>query len=206
MRMVLKKNPLPAMFKTSFRYYQEFQLDPTLISPAPYTFSANGLYDPNITGIGHQPRGFDQLMSLYDHFVVVGVKARFEFENRCNCASAVSVVVHDSSSTLTDVEDIGEYKVAKHVTVGGENGTNAHSTIKSITMKLNPNKFLGRSKPLSDSQLKGSTFANPVEQAFFSIYQWPVNNVGIIDPPAAQCRVWLDYTAVLIEPKLPSKS
>jgi len=42
-------------------------------------FSLNSLYDPDITGVGHQPYGFDQMASLYSNYIVesVSIQARF---------------------------------------------------------------------------------------------------------------------------------
>lgn len=42
-------------------------------------FSLNSLYDPDITGVGHQPYGYDQMASLYSNYVVqsVSIQARF---------------------------------------------------------------------------------------------------------------------------------
>ena len=75
-RVPANLGPLPMTQKAKFNYFNGFNLDVGAVGiPASYVFSANGLYDPNITGIGHQPRGFDQLMALYDHYVVIGVRA-----------------------------------------------------------------------------------------------------------------------------------
>lgn len=41
--------------------------------------SVNGLFDPNITHIGHQPRGFDQYMSFFDHYIVLESKCKFTY-------------------------------------------------------------------------------------------------------------------------------
>ena len=39
-----------------------------------HSFSANGLYDPNLAVGGHQPMGFDEQMAIYDHYCVLGAK------------------------------------------------------------------------------------------------------------------------------------
>ena len=42
-------------------------------------FVANGAFDPNLTGVGHQPRGFDQFMAGYETFTVTGSKISVNF-------------------------------------------------------------------------------------------------------------------------------
>lgn len=39
---------------------------------AVYNFSANSLYDPNVTGVGHQPMGRDEVAALYQNYHVSG--------------------------------------------------------------------------------------------------------------------------------------
>jgi len=39
-----------------------------------HTFHANSLYDPDNTGVGGQPPGFDEYMTLYHYYTVVGGK------------------------------------------------------------------------------------------------------------------------------------
>jgi hypothetical protein len=58
---------------------------------ASYVFSGNGLYDPNITGTGHQPYGYDLYNVLYRRYVVhsSNIKATFMLtpgvEQVCMC-------------------------------------------------------------------------------------------------------------------------
>lgn len=44
-------------------------------------YSLNGLYDPNITGVGHQPMGFDELMAIYTQYKVVSTKVELTWSN-----------------------------------------------------------------------------------------------------------------------------
>jgi hypothetical protein len=39
-----------------------------------YLFNLNSLFDPNRTGVGHQPLGFDQLATLYEKYRVYNVR------------------------------------------------------------------------------------------------------------------------------------
>lgn len=43
-----------------------------------HTFSLNSMYDPDVTGIGHQPLGFDQLANFYQRYRVHGCKVIVE--------------------------------------------------------------------------------------------------------------------------------
>ena len=40
---------------------------------------ANGLYDPQVSTGGHQPRGFDEFMTTYDMYTVHGSRASGSF-------------------------------------------------------------------------------------------------------------------------------
>lgn len=41
-------------------------------------YRANSLFDPDYTGVGHQPYGFDQWATLFNHYVVLGSKITFK--------------------------------------------------------------------------------------------------------------------------------
>lgn len=67
--------PIPDRMVTKLSYYQVI----TLTGGAgiqDQVFSLNCLYDPDISGGGHQPRGFDQWASFYARYRVVAVSAR----------------------------------------------------------------------------------------------------------------------------------
>jgi len=58
---------------TKLSYYQIISLPNTTITDS--VFSLNCLYDPDISGGGHQPRGFDQWASFYSRYRVLSVEA-----------------------------------------------------------------------------------------------------------------------------------
>jgi len=69
---------IPQRFFTRLRYVSLQIGTTTTISPGYYQFAANGLNDPNLTGGGHQPMGFDQLSALYKDYRVHAVKVKVQ--------------------------------------------------------------------------------------------------------------------------------
>lgn len=188
---------MPLKFLTKMRYTTTTELNPstgTLASVQVYR--ANGLYDPDVTGVGHQPRGFDQLMLLYDHFIVLGANITVRFASRDvdTVDQICCIALRDSSTVETDMIDYTEQgTVVSGVCDGG-----AGSKALTLRMKVNPNKFLSRSRPLSDPHLKGSVTSDPSEQCFFHVASSAISSedAGIIN-----AYVIIDYIVALIEPK-----
>lgn len=195
--------PLRTKQRAKHIYHEEFSLDPGAVgSPASYVFSCNGLYDPNITGVGHQPRGFDQLTQLYDHYVVIGAKMTVHAINTdTGNGNMIIAMIRDGTTVLSSPNDILEARFIKSKVMSPE-GSGKNQA--QMTIKVNPNKFLGKSKPLSSSELKGSSSSNPSEQCFFHLYGIP--QPSQIDTAAIWVRVRIEYETVWIEPKQPSES
>lgn len=65
-------NVLPRNFRRTLRYVETFSLTTGAagIIGSVQSMTLNSLYDPNQTGTGHQPYGFDQLSSFYNKFIV----------------------------------------------------------------------------------------------------------------------------------------
>lgn len=61
------------------RYVEEVNLSQeniTGLTGSEYAFRLNSLFDPNFTGVGHQPRGFDQMAALYANYCVYKVQVQ----------------------------------------------------------------------------------------------------------------------------------
>ena len=69
----------PQSMRTKLRYATRVDFVPTGTTVVSKTFLANGLYDPDTTVGGHQPRGFDEFMAAYTTFTVQGSKASCSF-------------------------------------------------------------------------------------------------------------------------------
>lgn len=194
------RSPVATKMITRMKYNDAISINPATNQCATHVFSANGLYDPDVSGVGGQPRGFDQLMALYDHFVAIGAKLDLYIGNSDNTSSmVVGIAVLDTSTASTSARYYMESAYVKSIIVqGGNQGA------RKLSLSVNPNKFLGRSHPLSDSQLKGSTSSNPTEGVFFHVFAYSPDTA--IEPGDVNIDATVTYQAALIEPKIPNAS
>jgi len=65
------KGPMPSEFVTQLSYAA--QVETTAGTPI-WVFRMNSLFDPDRTGVGHQPYGRDQLANIYNRYRVNGFK------------------------------------------------------------------------------------------------------------------------------------
>lgn len=192
-----KSLPLGKSFKFQTRYVDsKVALDPGPSGQQTYVFSLNGLYDPDITGTGHQPIGFDQIMPLYDHYHVIGAKYKVTFANTDTTKQAlVACQIKDTNTTSQNFDEIVENGRTKYATLGVE--ASGQST-RTISGGVNLSKFFGR-KVLQGSKYGGTIAGNPADGCFLHLHVGPSAHLED-NFPVLMC-VQIDYIAILTEPK-----
>lgn len=76
--------PIPDRWTCKMHYTDRYTLstDATLSTlGTQHKWNLNSLYDPDQTGVGHQPYGFDQLSGLYQRYKVTAVRFEFIFSD-----------------------------------------------------------------------------------------------------------------------------
>lgn len=100
------KNPLATGALLKFKYADsDFNMSTTVgVSYVTInTFSGNSLFDPDVTGVGVQPYGYDPLASLYGSYNVIGSKIKVRFY------TAESPVYKAICSVIPSVDDVLDY-------------------------------------------------------------------------------------------------
>ena len=193
---------MPAKYQAKLRYSTTFTLTPSAANiVSQRVFSANGMYDPDVTGVGHQPRGFDQIMSLYSHYTVTKCEMRcmFDASQPHDGAYIIGIYEDQLQASNTDPEDIME----KSKMVSYMNSTAlGRNTVKFTSY---PNRRLGYNNPGNlQGPYKGSSSTNPSDQIFLKPFTfWPSNQHTIQDVTVVAV---IDYTAVFSELIQPTKS
>lgn len=190
---------MPTKLKRTFNYCAKITLNGGTAGTADSKrFSCNSLYDPDRTSIGHQPMGFDQFLGvLFDHYTVIGAKITIncmaQTNTRPDANQIISIKVVDTSSSQNDITASIEQGRVVYGMLGGSDG---NASTLNLSHKCNPAKFLGRSRPLSDPDLKGNVSSSPNEECFFEINAASIEER---DAPPVDCLVTIQYTAILTE-------
>lgn len=179
------------------RYHETFPLEPAANLGATEVISANGLFAPSVGVDAHQPRGFDQMMSMYTHFTVMGAKCTASFTQTDGTDGCQAVVaVRGRRSAFNSKFDVLEDRNVSFRTLGKDRT----GVPVVVSRTFSTRKFLGKRNPLDDDILQGTAIANPNEEAFFHISVIPLtaDPIGVIN-----VSVDIMYVVTFTEPRLP---
>jgi len=149
-------------------YNDTFTLTSTGGALYEYLFRANSCYDPNLSGTGHQPYGFDQLAAFYNHYDVLSSVANITAVPTTISTGVSTVVgcyIADDSTAYTDYGTYiearrGTYRITPPTNVGV-----APVRFKSI---FSAKKFFSRSRDKGETT--AIVTANPTEEAIFHVW------------------------------------
>lgn len=210
-RTALLKTPLfPIVVKERCQlYYERIGFSaPTSGNAVQYVFTANGMFDPNITGTGHQPMGFDQMMSLYNQYTVYHSAITVTFHGD-GLAIRGGVALSPDGAAITDPTLWMENGLLNsHAIVMDGTNLATQAFIPQIRLDCDVKKYFGRRGDkdlLDDRQLAGTAAANPAEQVYFAIVAWQLNADGTTSTSIG-VDVLIEYDAFYWEPRKESVS
>lgn len=192
--------PVPASKLVKLKYVGTRQLNADVSTVSSYVFSANGLYDPDITGLGHQPMGFDQWMTFYDHYTVIGSKITVKALNTGAAATdsqVIGITLHDNPVGGASTEINMEQATSSWKVLPPMGTANATILRKGFSAK----RFFGRPKSaiVNSSDFRGTNAANPTEGSYFIV--WAGGLIPTDNPSQTNLLVTIEYTAVFNERK-----
>lgn len=163
--------PIPRYKKAVLTYAAYKSYDPSSTATAVQDWAANGLYDPDITGVGHQPMGFDQLMDQYSNYYVYKVQVKTVWMPATNPPNDVTtsfIVGSSIGHTVGSTEAIDQrlernksvYKWFNHNTPGGVYTTQTVKPWKSLGIPFKDDANMGDASTNPSTMLYVSTFAD----------------------------------------------
>ncbi len=165
------------------RYCDEVALNPGA-AYGQYTFRGNSCFDPDETGIGHQPLYYDQYAAVYSKYKVISSRCRVTVSNY-NASASSCVVLVPSSEILTATS----YMIAMEQPYAKRTELLPISTRagvqSSISSAISTEKVIGLSKmQLASEDYSALTGATPA-----SVWYW---NIAAFDVAAVSVRMLVD--------------
>jgi len=183
-------------FPTKLRYCDNYQISiATAGVPSYQVWMVNSLFDPDVTGTGHQPMYFDQLAAMYLNYTVykcvitVRIVPKDTYPITCCLLSGQA----NDFSTYT-MEAIREQKLAKTRLVAGQ--------YNAITMRKTVNiaKILGKTNDaiLNDNVYNTSVGSNPGDAVYCALI---VDDTNLTSATGVYVEVDLEYHCIFTQLK-----
>lgn len=198
-------NGFPSRYAARLKYTSFITLDMASISSGvgvQHRFRANSLYAPEYDAVGHQPRGFDELASIWDHYCVIGSKMRVTFNSDVDTLANVGMYafanLQDTANSIPSLISMCEDRKSNCRYM-------SRSTVSShpvtLTESYSPYKMFGIPKKdslISNSRLNTQCQSNPLEDAIYA--------VGVVcerttttDPNPIVARVDISFMCIFTE-------
>lgn len=214
-----RKRKLARVYRTPFssdrqnaclQYVQDISLNPTPNALGPggtnvWQFSANSLYDPDVTGVGHQPMFFDNFMQVFWRYrvnyaqIVVTVVNTSVNTSVWNGSAITNVPNHSyklfiaRDCTLTSTEYAPDMNTM--IEEGGQQtkwrfvAPSLNGKLPKLFHSVSPHRLANKS--FRDDQLAGTTLSGPEQPVYF--YVGITSADGNTDPPAVFLNVKIKY-------------
>lgn len=189
--------PMPTTWITSHRYCQVVSIDPSQGVAAAWAFSANGCYDPDISGTGHQPMGFDQMTTFYNHYEVIGSKIRITPHLAGEGAGFNYGIKLDDNGVLStgDLNGVLELPMNNWKSWAGPYTSRGDGF--EVTNSFSRSKFFG--EKAGDRETWGDAGSNPTDQAYYLVWLSPLTSLQNIG--SVPVTVTIEYIVKWHEPK-----
>lgn len=171
----LLKVPFPPSFLCRLKYSDYVTVTQSAAGiPGAYQFRLNSLFDPDLTGSGHQPYFYDQLTGTtkYAKYTVYGCRWRI------TASSSASIELLTRTSTIATVPTVlnleDERPRSQSIVL------NAGADARSIKGYISMNRLFGvaRRKISDDPDFTGDYNTSPTNKGYLNILTHDLNQAG----------------------------
>lgn len=163
--MSLGATGFPRKLKAVHRYFSYGLTTSLTGTMSTFQFTCNGMYDPDITGVGHQPVYFDQIGAIYDHYTVFRSRIKITFTPVATYTNdlLINLYVDDDTSTASNIFSSIEQSGASY-------GTLTPRAIKPLVLSKtwDAKQYFG-GDIFDNDNLQGTLSTNPTEQSYYTV-------------------------------------
>jgi hypothetical protein len=191
----------PKTNQVKLRYVDTFSIDPAAGAVGYYKFRANSAFDPDYTGTGHQPNGFDQWSQFYNHYLVTSAVISVQFTLNNLAADSGSMMICGVSLTDDITSTSSLNTLLEQSQTQKQTGTfTLYNNPRTVTARYSPQQFFNVTD-INDNwaRLGAVVSSSPNEEAYFSCFVGCGNSS--FNSPAVNCMATIEYVVMFSEPK-----
>lgn len=191
-------NPIAPRYITKLKYAEAVQVSG--IGVRSYQWNLNSLFDPNRSGVGHQPYGFDNLcgpvgVALYNRYRVYRVDYVVSVLTDSYNNHYAVLCSNDATPPITNVSEARENPRSQYAI------QNTGGTVKKITGSISLPSLTGRTK---DQYMAGDNYQalynqDPSEVMTLGVYCQGVND-DVSVPMTHTINILLQYHVEFFDP------
>jgi len=199
-RSPLSYDPFPSGIKVDLKYSQNcpFTCGASGVNGSSQVFRLNSLFDPDLTGVGHQPFGYDQLTPVYRKYKVWSATVTLTWSSgtgRLWCSSQINGPDDASTTTAMTPDTIQERPNADVVLVD-----DISRTCNVQKFHVDMGKTIGMSPVQFASDIDGTTAivtSNPVRQVLLYLAAAAVDGASAEGSKTVNCFVEIIFHSEL---------
>lgn len=188
----------PNSIITKLRYCEYKVLTGTTGARGLNVYNANGIFDPDQTGSGHQPLYRDEYAAIYDNYVVLGSKITVTYLPRTASECTLVGIAGDNDSTSTStIETLMEQSNAVSAGMGPPG-----APVVTLAATFEPLRDVGIAAK-DDGAVLTSVGANPGDTWTYCVWAAAANGTSTVN---VDIKVEVDYTVKFSQLKTPVQS
>lgn len=187
--------------KVKLRYVDFYNLDPAAGLTAVQSFRLNSCNDPDLTGVGHQPRGYDQYSALYNRYRVdkATIEVRAVPGPTATGQSGFMTLLIGTESTLPSASYYEAHELGNSVSCGMPNDASVERKLKLACV---PSKLY--TYAFDEDLLSANVGSNPGAIAYAHVVYLPQG--GAANPGPVTLMVTIDMWVTFKNPILVAAS
>jgi len=162
-----------------------------------YFFRMNDAFDPNSTGTGHQPMGFDQMMLMFEQFFVLRAHVRLRAWNSASVTAVLGLQLRPDTTNIPpeQCEEIGLIRSVRLAAKG------TFGDYKEINLVCDCPKYFGLTKQsyiANTFSFGGTAAATPAEIVYCDVICYDLSGASTV---TVVFEITISYDIFFQEPR-----
>jgi len=162
---------VPTGQRLTLKYADRYTFNEMGVNFGRWEWRGSALFDPDVTGTGHQPKGFDQMAALYRKYLVLGSQITVMFGNKedtpdTEAAPAKGVLAVKNINTSLTMNEL----IEQPISTWGIQGTANAPPVKLSLPYVSNWKFSGYKGVNRDTDFSALVTANPVSNFYYEFF------------------------------------